>query len=61
MKFLSYVPNTSRTSHTNFEIQKVTEMFPVNQKQRRPYTVFSNLIDSEHSTFTIYHYFYKSN
>jgi len=35
MKFLSYVPNTSLSSHTNFEIQKVMELFPVNQKQRR--------------------------
>jgi len=32
MNFLSYVPNTSHSSHTNFEIQKVTELFQVNQK-----------------------------
>jgi len=61
MKFLSYVPNTLRSNHTNFEIQKVTELFPVNQKQMRSYTVFNNLFDSEHSAFTICHFFYKSN
>jgi len=60
MKFLSYVPNTLCSSHTNFEIQKVTELFPVIQKHRHSYTVFSNLIDGEHSAFTIYHFFYKS-